>query len=139
MSEEIAWRASAAYLYLLKCTAGALAWEYLRRNGVYQDQWRNGRSASRWGLLHRRGSCDRFPPCTAAVVARSDADTRAVERGCGVGAAIQRVAKPRTEAVAASRRRIAGIERRSRCAASFFARAVGQRHVRLCVARRCLV
>ena len=51
------WQAPAAYLYLLHVDASGLAWEYLRRNHVYQQEWeRFGLSEpphviDRWGLL----------------------------------------------------------------------------------------
>jgi hypothetical protein len=49
-----AWRASAAYLYVLQLDASSLAWEYLRRNPDYQRLWRtperNGEAAAPWGL-----------------------------------------------------------------------------------------
>ena len=48
-----AWRAQAAYLYLLDLDGPALAWEYLRRNAGYQAAWlAKGRAgdAEPWGL-----------------------------------------------------------------------------------------
>src|SRR5271165_498136 len=49
-----AWRASAAYLYVLRLDGPSLAWEYLRRNPDYRRDWRAGTedlaSAAHWGL-----------------------------------------------------------------------------------------
>lgn len=48
-----AWRAQAAYLYVLDLDGPALAWEYLRRNAVYQAAWLaqgRGVDAESWGL-----------------------------------------------------------------------------------------
>ena len=49
-----AWRASAAYLYVLLLEGPSLAWEYLRRNSDYRRDWHaktdDGASAARWGL-----------------------------------------------------------------------------------------
>jgi hypothetical protein len=49
-----AWRASAAYLYVLLLDRPSLAWEYLRRNPDYLSDWHAGTqdvaSATRWGL-----------------------------------------------------------------------------------------
>ena len=54
MASIPAWRASAAYLYVLQLDASSLAWEYLRRNPDYQRLWRtpgrNGEAAATWGL-----------------------------------------------------------------------------------------
>lgn len=52
------WQATAAYLYTLALPPAGLAWEYLRRNARYRDDWR-ARSLSDavgqlWGL-HRPG------------------------------------------------------------------------------------
>lgn len=48
------WRPAAAYLYTLHLDRAALAWEYLRRNRDYQDDWQSQRHrmepARRWGL-----------------------------------------------------------------------------------------
>ncbi len=48
------WQATAAYLYTLSLPPPALAWEYLRRNAQYRDDW-GGRRLSTvvgplWGL-----------------------------------------------------------------------------------------
>jgi hypothetical protein len=49
-----AWRASAAYLYVLLLDSPSLAWEYLRRNPDYRHDWHAApegfASATRWGL-----------------------------------------------------------------------------------------
>ena len=49
-----AWRASAAYLYVLLLEDPSLAWEYLRRNPDYRRDWHaepeGVASATRWGL-----------------------------------------------------------------------------------------
>ena len=49
-----AWRAAAAYLYVLRLDALSLAWEYLRRNPNYRRAWTRNRHAnalaSNWGL-----------------------------------------------------------------------------------------
>jgi hypothetical protein len=39
VSTDCAWRASAAYLYVLGLDGASLAWEYLRRNPDYQRDW----------------------------------------------------------------------------------------------------
>jgi hypothetical protein len=39
VSTDCAWRASAAYLYVLGLDRASLAWEYLRRNPDYQRDW----------------------------------------------------------------------------------------------------
>ena len=50
------WQPAAAYLYILDLDAASLAWEYLRRNALYQADWRirprtaRTRAAHRWGL-----------------------------------------------------------------------------------------
>lgn len=50
-----AWRASAAYLYVLLLEGSSLAWEYLRRNHQYRRDWHTGArhdaAAVRWGLV----------------------------------------------------------------------------------------
>src|SRR3546814_15236780 len=49
-----AWRATAAYLYVLQLDEAALAWEYLRRHPAYRRGWHHGPSdwtqAEPWGL-----------------------------------------------------------------------------------------
>jgi hypothetical protein len=48
-----AWRASAAYLYVLTLDDISLAWEYLRRNPEYAIDWQSvgqRAEANRWGL-----------------------------------------------------------------------------------------
>jgi hypothetical protein len=50
-----AWRPVAAYLYLLKADRSALAWEYLRRNTEYREDFKSLRPddpywSARWGL-----------------------------------------------------------------------------------------
>ena len=51
------WKATAAYLYVLHLGVAGLAWEYLRRNPVYQREWDEGRllalGTQRWGLQFR--------------------------------------------------------------------------------------
>jgi hypothetical protein len=53
-SARAAWRACAAYLYILGLDAPALAWEYLRRNAAYRADWMDRRrtrdAAARWRL-----------------------------------------------------------------------------------------
>ena len=54
-SRSSAWRASAAYLYVLRLDRSCLAWEYLRRNPRYAADWQtppaNGVPVSlQWGL-----------------------------------------------------------------------------------------
>lgn len=50
------WQASAAYLYVLHLSAAELAWEYLRRNPDYRDDWTkfgacaDAAVARHWGL-----------------------------------------------------------------------------------------
>src|SRR3984893_18531209 len=39
VSTNDAWRASAAYLYVLGLDGASLAWEYLRRNPDYRRDW----------------------------------------------------------------------------------------------------
>lgn len=56
-SATAAWRAQAAYLYVLDLDGQALAWEYLRRNAIYQAAWLaqgRGVDAESWGLRCRR-------------------------------------------------------------------------------------
>jgi len=36
------WTATAAYLYVLHLRPSELAWEYLRRNPVYRNEWDAG-------------------------------------------------------------------------------------------------
>jgi hypothetical protein len=54
VASNYAWRASAAYLYLLLLEGPALAWEYLRRNPDYRRDWHaeaeDVSSAARWGM-----------------------------------------------------------------------------------------
>jgi Family of unknown function (DUF6499) len=58
-STNTSWTAVAAYLYVLHLDSPALAWEYLRRNPAYREQWRQlsaqdpGQSAESWGLQFR--------------------------------------------------------------------------------------
>jgi Family of unknown function (DUF6499) len=49
------WRSLAAYLYVLRLNSSSLAWEYLRRNGAYREDWQqfgslNPESARQCGL-----------------------------------------------------------------------------------------
>lgn len=46
----VAWAVSAAYLYTLALDGQALAWEYLRRNPMYESDWRLQRTLEPWGL-----------------------------------------------------------------------------------------
>ena len=50
----LAWQPSAAYLYVLQLDASRIAWEYLRRNGDYREDWRRtgmeAGAALHWGL-----------------------------------------------------------------------------------------
>lgn len=54
--ESTHWHPPAAYLYILQLNGHALAWEYLRRNREYHDDWKqrhrtgSGDTISRWGL-----------------------------------------------------------------------------------------
>ena len=54
MMENIAWQPTAAYLYVLHLDAPRIAWEYLRRNRDYRQDWqRTGTDAGdalHWGL-----------------------------------------------------------------------------------------
>ena len=56
------WQATAAYLYTLRLSTAQLAWEYLRRNPTYREDWRaSGARVSRaaghlWGLDRPGGS-----------------------------------------------------------------------------------
>lgn len=47
-----AWHPVAAYLYVLHLNGSSLAWEYLRRNPEYRQDWHRRRSqqARHWGL-----------------------------------------------------------------------------------------
>lgn len=55
-TDDSPWQATAAYLYTLALPPAALAWEYLRRNARYQEDWCAGRASDAvgplWGL-HR--------------------------------------------------------------------------------------
>jgi len=59
-NSNIAWMSSAAYLYVLHLDEPQLAWEYLRRNSIYRQDWLRSRAdpltfpASIWGLQFRR-------------------------------------------------------------------------------------
>lgn len=72
---DTAWKASAAYLYLLRLQPASLAWEYLRRNPDYRRDWRLSQddltrmdgAAAHWGLLFFRRSAFRFANCTACL------------------------------------------------------------------------
>jgi len=49
------WYAPAAYLYILALSDLDLAWEYLRRNAEYRENWTSAKQrehiqARRWGL-----------------------------------------------------------------------------------------
>lgn len=52
------WQATAAYLYTLALPPAGLAWEYLRRNVRYRDDWQTRRMSDAvgqlWGL-HQPG------------------------------------------------------------------------------------
>jgi len=56
---NIAWMSSAAYLYALQLDDPQLAWEYLRRNCLYRQDWLQFRAdpltfpAGTWGLQFR--------------------------------------------------------------------------------------
>jgi hypothetical protein len=56
---NIAWMSSAAYLYVLHLDESQLAWEYLRRNPIYRQDWLHFRAhpltfpADVWGLQFR--------------------------------------------------------------------------------------
>jgi hypothetical protein len=70
-----AWKASAAYLYLLRLQPAALAWEYLRRNPDYRRDWqlaqdsliRTDGAPAHWGLRFFRRSAFRRADCTACL------------------------------------------------------------------------
>jgi len=53
-SAPYGWQASAAYLYVLRLDGPSLAWEYLRRNPAYIEDWQHRQSdpcrIDRWGL-----------------------------------------------------------------------------------------
>lgn len=57
---SITWMCSAAYLYLLQLDQPLWAWEYLRRNSIYRQDWQRSRAeplafpAGLWGLRFRR-------------------------------------------------------------------------------------
>jgi hypothetical protein len=57
--DDVAWRATAAYLYVLELDPSQLAWEYLRRNQLYCDQWKRRElsyscaALAHWGLQFR--------------------------------------------------------------------------------------
>ncbi|WP_425351378.1 transcriptional regulator domain-containing protein [Kumtagia ephedrae] len=65
--------ANAAYLYTLFLDRPALAWEHLRRNPDYGNDWRRfslrrrstSTHARKWGLRFFRESRGRRPQCTA--------------------------------------------------------------------------
>ena len=51
-----AWRAGAAYLYVLDLDGPGLAWEYLRRNPQYHSEWTSAAARAdpeRWRLRFR--------------------------------------------------------------------------------------
>lgn len=52
MAEPGPWQALAAYLYVLGLDDVAMAWEYLRRNPGYRNDWsmRGHRDPATWGL-----------------------------------------------------------------------------------------
>lgn len=55
MSSAPDWRPTAAYIYTLHLDGPTLAWEYLRRNRDYQNEWQQhttSLSAQRWGLRY---------------------------------------------------------------------------------------
>jgi hypothetical protein len=58
-SPNMPWTASAAYLYVLHLDSPSLAWEYLRRNPAYREQWRqcggpdSVERSEPWGLQFR--------------------------------------------------------------------------------------
>jgi hypothetical protein len=53
------WTVNAAYLYVLHLDGPSLAWEYLRRNPAYQEEWRqcserdSVKASESWGLQFR--------------------------------------------------------------------------------------
>ena len=53
------WTVNAAYLYVLHLDGPSLAWEYLRRNPAYQEEWRqcserdSVKTSEPWGLQFR--------------------------------------------------------------------------------------
>ena len=55
-ADSTSWQSLAAYLYVLRLDGPSLAWEYLRRNLAYRDDWtgrhhqHSGDPASRWHL-----------------------------------------------------------------------------------------
>ena len=55
---DVRWHATAGYLYTLSLPPVGLAWEYLRRNPRYRDDWAIRRTADAvghpWGL-HQPG------------------------------------------------------------------------------------
>ena len=59
-------RRSASYLYTLRLTASGWAWEYLRRNPDYQDDWQLERRTERRALGQPPGEPSRRPGDRAA-------------------------------------------------------------------------
>jgi hypothetical protein len=90
---RLSWRASAAYLYILRLDNISLAWEYLRRNSYYQADWLatatrwDSSTAGRWGLRYmedpRRDArlveplWRPFPPSSVHLTRQTDAQPSA--------------------------------------------------------------
>lgn len=59
------WRAGAGYFYVMHLPRALLAWEFLRRNAAYREDWKceatRALSAPRWGLRFCRRSRARRP------------------------------------------------------------------------------
>jgi hypothetical protein len=72
----IAWMSSAAYLYVLHLDESQLAWEYLRRNPIYRQDWLHSRAdplifpVHAWGLQFRREPGPRPAPGPTLLVGR---------------------------------------------------------------------
>ena len=72
-----AWTPVAAYLYVLHLDGSSLAWEYLRRNTLYQTDWHeqahhDSRFIQRWGLAFPEDPA--FDACRVHPVWRTDPD-----------------------------------------------------------------
>lgn len=72
-----AWTPVAAYLYVLHLDGASLAWEYLRRNTLYQTDWReqahrDSRFIQRWGLACPENPA--FDACMVQPVWRTEPD-----------------------------------------------------------------
>ena len=83
MSEEANWRDASVYNYISDLDPPGLAWEFLRRNAAYQDDYRRlladaGMKAAertafveKWGLSFRRRSNEKCRRGLARLVAKA--------------------------------------------------------------------